>query len=71
MNSGYKGRKGVYELLIPNDEIHQMILDQCSSENIRSVAMQAGMKTLHQVCIELVVKGETTPEELIRITREH
>lgn len=70
MNSGYRGRKGIYELLVPNEEIRKLILEQRSSEEIRQVAQKVGMRTLRQTGIENLLDGTTTPEELLRVTQE-
>ncbi len=70
MNSGYRGRKGIYELLVPNEEIRKLILEQKSSEEIRQAAQKNGMTTLRQAGIENLLDGTTTPEELLRVTQE-
>ena len=67
---GYKGRKGIYELLIPNETIRGLILERRSSEEIRAAAQKFGMKTLRQSGIGKVKEGLTTPEELLRVTQE-
>ena len=70
LNSGYKGRKGIYELLVPNEDIRRLILESKSSDDLRTQAEKTGMKTLRQVGIEKLKAGITTPEELLRITQE-
>ena len=70
MNSGYVGRKGIYELLVPNDEMRKAILDGNSSEDIRQIATRNGMRTLRQIGIEYLKRGKTTPEEILRVTQE-
>ncbi|MGE0269538.1 MAG: GspE/PulE family protein [Candidatus Omnitrophota bacterium] len=70
MNSGYMGRKGIYELLLPTDEIRKLMLDGRSSEEIRQAAQKSGMKTLRQIGMEYLKRGKTTPEEILRVTQE-
>ncbi len=70
LNSGYKGRKGILEVLVPDERIRKLILQQCSSEEIRDAAQKSGMKTLRQIGIENLREGRTTPEEILRITQE-
>jgi len=70
LQSGYKGRKGIYEVLVPNDSIRRLILEKRSSEEVRSEAQKAGMKTLRQIGVEELSCGMTSPEELFRVTQE-
>ncbi len=70
LNSGYKGRKGIYELMIPNEEVRKLILEQRSSEEVREAARRHGMKTLRETGIDNLKAGVTTPEELLRVTQE-
>ncbi|MBI3601853.1 MAG: type II/IV secretion system protein [Candidatus Omnitrophica bacterium] len=70
LKSGYLGRMGVYELLIPNEGMRQMILNRRSSEEIRSVAQKEGMKSLRQAAVLKVKQGMTTPQEVLRITQD-
>jgi type II secretory ATPase GspE/PulE/Tfp pilus assembly ATPase PilB-like protein len=70
LNSGYKGRLGIFELLIPNEEIRQLILKRRSSEEIRAAARKAGMRTLRESGVDKICSGLTTPEELFRVTRQ-
>ncbi|OGX35326.1 MAG: hypothetical protein A3C36_01750 [Omnitrophica WOR_2 bacterium RIFCSPHIGHO2_02_FULL_52_10] len=70
MNSGYKGRKGIYEFLVPNENLRKLILNNSSSEEIRMAAQKAGMTTLRQAGLDKLKSGETTLEEILRITQE-
>jgi type IV pilus assembly protein PilB len=70
MKSGYHGRKGIYELLVPNQVIRKYVLENRSGEEIRKAAEEAGMKTLRQASIEKLLAGLTTPEEVLRVTQE-
>ena len=68
-NSGYKGRIGIFELLIINEAIRNLIISRCSSEEIQAVAVKNGMKTLRESGIEKIKSGITSPEEIIRVTQ--
>jgi type IV pilus assembly protein PilB len=70
LNSGYSGREGIYELLVPNATIRQYILEKRSSEDLMSAARKTNMKTLRDVCMDKLKKGVTTPEEVLRVTQE-
>jgi general secretion pathway protein E/type IV pilus assembly protein PilB len=69
-NTGFHGRQGVFEWMDMNNEIRQMILRNCSSGEIRDVAIKAGMHSLSDDGWRLVRKGVTTPEEVMRVTKD-
>jgi len=64
---GYKGRIGVYELLIVNDRIRDLVLQKASSHLIREAAIESGMKTLKDDAIAKILLGQTTLEECWRV----
>jgi type IV pilus assembly protein PilB len=66
-NSGYKGRVGVYEMMVMNDPIRELALARASSHRIKEVAVQTGMKTLKDDATEKVLLGMTTLEESLRV----
>jgi type IV pilus assembly protein PilB len=66
--TGYKGRLGIYELMLMNDEMRDMIIRNCSTEELRNVARKFGMITLRDAGMESVFAGLTTAEEVIRET---
>ena len=68
--TGYHGRHGIFEMMDMSNEIRQMILTNCSSGQIREVAIRAGMRSLSEDGWRLVRKGITTPEEVMRVTKE-
>ena len=70
MNSGYKGRKGIYEVLAPNEEIRKAILAGESSDVVRQKAQEYGMRPLRDIGMEYLRNGLTTPEEILRVTQE-
>lgn len=69
-DSGFKGRIGVHELLQPNDEIKTMINKIVPSEELKKVAVQAGMITLYEDAMDKVRQGITSLEEALRVVRE-
>jgi general secretion pathway protein E/type IV pilus assembly protein PilB len=66
--TGYKGRIGIFELLINNDEIREMIVRRLSSYEIRDAARRSGMKLLREDGFNKVKEGITTISEVVRIT---
>lgn len=66
--TGYRGRTGIYELLVVDDDIRQLILSHTSSQEIRERAIQSGMTTLRQDGWRKVLQEITTVEEIIRVT---
>ena len=67
-DTGYKGRKGIYELLIVNDPIREMINQRVPTAVLRQKAMEDGMTTLRQDGIRLIFNGEVTMEEVLKYT---
>lgn len=67
-HTGYLGRIPVFEIMQFNHEIRKMISDGKSSNDIKKLMEQQGMRTLVDNCLELVLKGDTTVEELMRIS---
>ncbi|MEM7402545.1 MAG: type II secretion system ATPase GspE [Myxococcota bacterium] len=68
--SGYSGRIGIYELMLVNDDIRQLILKRCDSSAVKHKARQLGMNTLREDGANKVKQGLTTVEEVTRVTRE-
>ncbi|MBU0686852.1 MAG: GspE/PulE family protein [Candidatus Margulisbacteria bacterium] len=67
-NTGYRGRVGIFELLIIDEEIRKMITSKVSSDEIRKYAISRGMKTLLEDGMEKVKAGITTIDEVLRVT---
>jgi type IV pilus assembly protein PilB len=66
-NTGYKGRVGVYELLLVNEEIQRLTLKHASSSEINDAAVAAGMTSLRQDGLRKVKQGVTSVEEIMRV----
>jgi len=68
--TGYKGRTGVYELMVADDRIQGLIHSRSAESQLFVAAEQAGMKTMREDGQRLVEAGITSLEELLRVTRE-
>ena len=67
-NTGYKGRQGLYELLVMNDTLRDMIVAETSLDEFRAACRKFGMKTLREVGMDSIHAGLTSIEEVIRET---
>ena len=67
-NSGYRGRVGLFELMILNDDLREMIMQNASTDDMREQARKYGMVTLRDAGLKNMFEGITTPEEVIRET---
>jgi type II secretory ATPase GspE/PulE/Tfp pilus assembly ATPase PilB-like protein len=68
--TGYKSRTAIYEFLVMNEEVRNLVLHRASSDQIKKKALQSGMHTLRMDGWEKVKKGLTTLNEVIRVTEE-
>jgi type II secretion system protein E len=66
---GYQGRKGIYELLIVNESLRPLILGRAAASTIAARAIENGMRTLRTDGWNKVKNGETTIEEVLRVTQ--
>ncbi|MCI0537449.1 MAG: GspE/PulE family protein [Verrucomicrobiales bacterium] len=69
-HTGYHGRRAIFEWMDTNNEIRQLILKNVSSDLLRDAAQRAGMRTLAEDGWRLVREGVTTPEEVLRVTKD-
>lgn len=67
-NSGYKGRKGLYELLDINDILRDMITERAPTVVLRQKAIELGMSTLREDGLRNIYDGVTTIEEVLKYT---
>ena len=67
-NTGYKGRKGIYELLKISDPIRELINERAPTVNLKQKAIELGMVTLRQDGLRSIFAGDTTVEEVIKYT---
>ena len=70
MKVGYLGRTGLYELLEVTDPIRQLVTTNADASTIRQQALKMGMRSLRQAGLAKVLAGETTVEEVLRVTQE-
>jgi general secretion pathway protein E len=70
MKTGYRGRSGLYEILLLDDEVRNMILSKVDSGRIKALAISKGMMTLREDGARRVAAGLTTTEEVLRVTQE-
>ena len=68
-NVGYRGRLGVYELLVVDDKLKQLAHDRVSTWEIKKAAIAGGMKTLRDDGWNKVLMGSTAVDEILRITK--
>ena len=68
-NTGYHGRRGIFEWMDVTQEVRRMILKNASSGEIREVACRLGLRGLAEDGWRLVRDGVTTPEEVFRVTK--
>jgi type II secretion system protein E len=66
---GYQGRKGIYELLLVTEALRPLIMNRAPATTIAHRAMEAGMRTLRIDGWNKVKAGETTIEEVLRVTQ--
>ncbi|MDF1580276.1 MAG: type II secretion system ATPase GspE [Desulfuromonadales bacterium] len=70
MGIGYRGRNGIYELLTVSDPIRDLLLRNQDASSIRHAAIEGGMISLREAGIDKILSGETTVEEILRVTQE-
>ena len=66
--NGYKGRRGIYEIMVVDDDLRRMILEGVSNIQLRAEAIKRGMKTLRQSGINNALAGHTSLEEVFTTT---
>jgi type II secretory ATPase GspE/PulE/Tfp pilus assembly ATPase PilB-like protein len=68
--TGFRGRLGIFEVLRMTEELRELILERAPDARILDAARRGGMTTLREECLALVAAGETTLEEVLRVTQE-
>ena len=66
--NGYKGRRGIFEIMVMNDNLREMILKGADNIELREAAIKDGMKTLRQSGINAAIVGDTSLEEVLTTT---
>ena len=67
-NTGYKGRMGIYELVVMNDTLRDMIVAEVSLDEFRGACRKYGMRTLRESGLLAINNGQTSIEEIVRET---
>jgi general secretion pathway protein E/type IV pilus assembly protein PilB len=67
--TGYRGRMGIYELLLITNQMREMIVNRKSASDLQVVARRDGLKLMRDDGWNKVLKGMTTIEEIIRVTK--
>jgi general secretion pathway protein E len=66
--SGYRGRKAIGELLVLNDELREAIINRAPVRQLKELSQKGGVRLIRSVALDLVRRGETTLEEVNRVT---
>ena len=66
--TGYRGRMALFEIMIMNDAIAELLVDGASLQAVRDQAREFGMRSLRDAGVLAVFDGQTTPEEIVRET---
>jgi len=69
-NKGYRGRKGVFEIFVVNQEIEEMIYNNVSIVELRRKAREMGMRSMREDGYRKVMAGVTTLDEVLMVTTE-
>jgi len=68
-NSGYRGRKGIFEMMVMNNEVRELAFKRAPTNQIRKAARSSGMKSLLDDGKIKILNGITTPDEISRVTQ--
>lgn len=66
--TGYRGRMGIFEIMVFNDEIREMIMNHASTNVLRNAAKKIGMRMLREKGLNAIYNGQTTIEEVVKET---
>ena len=70
LDTGYKGRCGIYELLPVTDSIKHLVMQSVDAGTIKKAALKEGLITLRRDGLRKVLDGVTSFDEVIRVTQE-
>jgi general secretion pathway protein E len=68
--TGYSGRSAIHELFILDDEVQRVILDGADANQLRELARSKGMGTLYDDGMRKVLAGQTSIDEVLRVTQD-
>lgn len=66
--AGYLGRTAIIEVLMMTDELRQLVIERASAKTLEERAISSGMRTMYQHGMAKALAGETSPEEVVRVT---
>ena len=69
-HTGYKGRTGVYELMVADDAVRALVHSRASEAELHAAATAAGLRSMREDGERLIREGITSPEEVVRVTRD-
>jgi type IV pilus assembly protein PilB len=67
-NTGYKGRMGIFEIMVLDDEMRELVMQRASTNILRERALRKGMRPLRESGLMAIYDGQTTIEEVVRET---
>jgi type IV pilus assembly protein PilB len=67
-NTGYKGRTGIFEIMVFNDELRELVMNQASTNALRAAGQRAGMRLLRDNGLAAIYDGITTIDEVVKET---
>jgi type IV pilus assembly protein PilB len=65
--TGYKGRIGVFELMVVSERLRELVVSGAPTEQLRNAAIEEGMRSLKHDAVQKVLEGVTTFEEMLRV----
>jgi general secretion pathway protein E len=69
-HTGYRGRTGIYELMMVDDVVRELVLANADSSRVKKAAREGGMETLREDGLRKILSGQTTVAEVCRVTTE-
>ena len=69
IETGYSGRIGIFEIMELTESIKMMLLETCDATALRQNALSGGMRSLQEAGLRKVINGDTTVEEILRVTK--
>lgn len=66
-DTGYRGRVGLFELMVMDDDLRKLFLHEAPSEQVRVLAIEHGMRTLRDDAVDKVAGGVTSLQEIARV----
>ena len=65
--TGYQGRMAIYEVMLVNEQFHELIIRGATAAELQTLARKTGMKTMQEDGIQKAVNGHTTLSEIMRV----